>query len=106
MAASGAAANSNSAYVGAGITGDRLLSIVMILLNVCLGMWVGSPSKEDAGEGTREPNHIDPGLRYGLTRAGYHSGGHHMELSDGGHFDNLGIYELILIFYSANPSSL
>ena len=49
MAASGAAANANAAYIGAGITRDRLISIVMMLLNMRLGLWLGTP-------GTRSGN--------------------------------------------------
>lgn len=95
MAASGAATNSNSAYVGAGITRDPLVSIVMMLLNIRLGMWVGSPSKPNAGPSSNEPNHISPGFIYGMARQGYKHESSYMELSDGGHFDNLGIYELV-----------
>lgn len=95
MAASGAAFNANAAYVGAGVTRDRLLSIVMVLLNLRLGMWVGRPSQKGRGIVTHEPNHVNPGLRYGLTRAGYSRNSAFVELTDGGHFDNLGVYELV-----------
>ena len=89
MAASGAAANANAAYIGAGITRDRLISIVMMLLNMRLGLWLGTP-------GTRSgtPNYFSPGFKYGILRAGYKSGANFTELTDGGHFDNLGVYEL------------
>ena len=95
MAASGAAVNANAAYAGAGITRDRLLSIVLMLLNLRLGMWVGRPSREEPRWCLRETNHYVPTLRYGLTRSGYTRHSKFVELSDGGHFDNLGIYELI-----------
>lgn len=95
MAASGAALNANAAYVGAGVTRDRLVSIVMMLLNLRLGIWIARPDdKATAALGTREPNHLSPGFRYGMTRTGYTSASSYVELSDGGHFDNSGIYEL------------
>jgi hypothetical protein len=95
MAASGAALNANAAYVGAGVTRDRLISMVLMLLNIRLGIWVGRPSERQMGKFSREPNHINPAFRYGLTRAGYNRNSKFLELSDGGHFDNLGIYELV-----------
>uniref|UniRef100_Q07PN7 PNPLA domain-containing protein n=1 Tax=Rhodopseudomonas palustris (strain BisA53) TaxID=316055 RepID=Q07PN7_RHOP5 len=95
MAASGAALNSNSAYVGAGVTRDRLLSIVLMLLNLRLGMWVGRPCASDKVGRHAIPNHFYPGFRYGVTLSGYRSDSAFVELSDGGHFDNLGIYELV-----------
>ncbi|MBS4004961.1 MAG: patatin-like phospholipase family protein [Afipia sp.] len=95
MAASGAALNANAAYVGAGVTRDRLLSIVLMLLNLRLGLWVGRPNKREAKGRIQMPNHFNPGFRYGMTLSGFRSDSSFIELSDGGHFDNLGIYELI-----------
>ncbi|WP_198034884.1 patatin-like phospholipase family protein [Bradyrhizobium sp. WSM1417] len=89
MAASGAAANANAAYIGSGITRDRLISIVMVLLNVRLGVWLGRPG---ARPGT--PNYFNAGFKYGIWGA-YRSNSNFVELTDGGHFDNLGVYELI-----------
>ncbi|MEH2489351.1 patatin-like phospholipase family protein [Bradyrhizobium sp. AZCC 2230] len=94
MAASGAAINANAAYVGAGVTRDRLVSIVLVLLNLRLGMWATRPDDHGASRLKREPNHWSPGFRYGLTRSGYRSDSSFVELTDGGHFDNSGIYEL------------
>ena len=90
MAASGAAANANAAYIGSGITRDRLVSIVMMLLNFRLGLWIGAPSKKSG-----IPNYFSPALKYGVFRAGYRHDSDYLELTDGGHFDNLGLYELI-----------
>jgi hypothetical protein len=91
MAASGAAANANAAYIGSGITRDRLISIVMMLLNVRLGIWLAAPDTMFFNL----PNYFIPGLAYGVFRAGYSSDSKFVELTDGGHFDNLGIYELV-----------
>jgi hypothetical protein len=90
MAISGAAANANAAYIGSGITRDRLISIVMMLLNMRLGVWLGSPKGKS---GT--PNYFSPGFRYGVLGLGYETGSDFVELTDGGHFDNLGVYELV-----------
>lgn len=90
MAGSGAAANANAGYVGSGITRDRIISILMMLLNLRLGIWVGSPSGRPG-----RPNFFRPALTHGVFRLGYKRDSRFIELSDGGHFDNLGIYELI-----------
>lgn len=90
MAASGAAANANAGYIGTGVTRDRLISIVMNLFNFRLGLWIGAPRKRKG-----RPNYISPGLIYGVLRLGYRHDSSYLELTDGGHFDNLGIYELI-----------
>ena len=89
MAASGAAANANAAYIGSGVTRDRLISIVMVLLNVRLGVWLGRP-----GARRDTPNYFNAGFKYGIWGA-YRSHSNFVELTDGGHFDNLGVYELI-----------
>jgi hypothetical protein len=90
MAASGAAANANAAYIGSGVTRDRLISIVMMLLNVRLGLWLAAP-----GAKASNPNYFSPGFRYGVLRTGYRRDSTFMELTDGGHFENLGVYELV-----------
>lgn len=95
MAASGAAANSNAGFVGTGVTRNRIVSVIMGLLNLRLGVWVKTPSAGEASIFARRPNLFSPGLRYNLLRFGYHRGAGYSELSDGGHFDNLGIYELV-----------
>jgi hypothetical protein len=90
MAGSGAAANANAAYIGSGITRDRIISALMMILNVRLGIWIGSPSGKPG-----RPNHFRPALTHGIFRWGYRRTSRFIELSDGGHFDNLGIYELV-----------
>ncbi len=101
MATSGAAANPNAGYVGTGVTMGRLLSIVMMLLNVRLGYWIVNPSPwkwsglKWLTSKIRRPSHIFPGLIYSITSFGFKSRSTFLELSDGGHFDNTGMYELI-----------
>ena len=93
MAASGAAANPNAGYVGTGPTRGRLLSTVMTLLNVRLGYWIANPVNT-AYQGMIKPNHFIPGAFYALFKDGFKRDSDFLELTDGGHFDNLGVYEL------------
>lgn len=93
VAISGAAANPNAAYLGSGHTRNRFVSVVMRLFNLRLGYWVANP-RFDKGEACRA-NHFRPGLWYSITSRGHKSKRPIVELTDGGHFDNLGVYELI-----------
>ncbi len=93
MAISGAAANPNAGGGGTGITRNPIVSIVMSLFNVRLGYWVPNPNPAKTRQTTR-PNHFDPGI---LDLIDYQrdESSRILRLSDGGHFDNLGLYELI-----------
>ena len=62
----------------------------MVFLNLRLGYWVPHPVH---GRQSAVPNHFRPGFFAWLR--GYHERYPFQELSDGGHFENLGIYELI-----------
>lgn len=94
MAISGAAANPNAGSAGVGVTRNRAVSLLMSLLNLRLGYWVPNPRR-----GCRwfSPNHFVPGLVQTLGgRFGFHrEDACYVELSDGGHFENLALYELI-----------
>jgi hypothetical protein len=99
MAISGAAANPWTASGGIGVTRNLFVGMLMALMNLRLGFWVPNPN-----DGCRRwrfssrrrfrPNHFAPGLKEVV-------GGNLREnspvclLSDGGHFENLGLYELI-----------
>jgi hypothetical protein len=93
-ATSGAAVNARAAYVGKGFTRSNLISVVMTLLNTRLGMWVANPARSRK----KVPGYLNPVLFYGLfgriIGRGYRANSSFMELSDGGHFENLGLYEL------------
>lgn len=88
---SGAAANPNMGY-----SSSAVLGFLMAIFNVRLGAWLGNPNRK----GNRTFWH--PGPRYaimplfaemfGLTN----SNRSYVNLSDGGHFDNLGLYEVVL----------
>ncbi len=95
MATSGAAANPNTGFVGTGPTRGRLVSLVMMLLSVRLGLWVLNPKKDWTKGLLKRPTHIRPGGQYALTNSGFKRDSDYLELSDGGHFDNSGLYELI-----------
>ena len=90
MAISGAAASPNMGYHS-----SPSLTLLLALFNVRFGWWLGNPGKEGATtyihEGPRTA--IRPLLEetFGLTtdRKPW------VYLSDGGHFENLGIYEMV-----------
>ena len=98
VAISGAALNPNAACAGAGITRSRLSSFLLGLFNLRLGYWVRNPiAPAFAAKLAKRlwPNFIYPGIRQGLLGAGLHERAGFVQLTDGGHFENTGIYELI-----------
>ncbi len=92
MAISGAAVNPNAGVAGQGPTTNRLVSIFLSLLNIRTGYWAANPKQP--GSSSVPPNFLYPGLR-DIFSAGLHENAKMVELTDGGHFENLGIYELI-----------
>ncbi|MEA2943798.1 MAG: hypothetical protein QOD09_4327 [Bradyrhizobium sp.] len=95
MAASGAAANASAGYVGTGITMNPLVSAVMSLLNIRLGLWVGNPLHRDARRVRTIPTFLMAGIFPGFIGALHRHDSSFLELTDGGHFENLGLYELV-----------
>lgn len=91
MAISGAAVNPHAAVAGQGPTRNGFVSFLMTFLNLGLGYWVNNPKKQSV---LAEPNYFRPGLQ-GLLGQGFHEDSTFIQLSDGGHFDNTGLYELI-----------
>jgi hypothetical protein len=91
MAISGAAANPGTGTGGVGPMRDQLVAILMSMLNLRLGCWLPNPRY-----GTRAvtPNHFHPGLTE-MLGWGRREDSEILQLTDGGHFDNLGLYELI-----------
>jgi hypothetical protein len=90
MTVSGAAVSPNAGY--STMPG---LALLMTLFNLRLGAWSGNPGK--AGNDTyrhRGPvNALRPLLREALGRTDDQAA--YVYLSDGGHFDNLGVYEML-----------
>jgi len=88
MAISGAAASPSMGYYS-----SKPLAFLMTVFNVRLGWWLGNPCHE---RGWRSANPVF-GLGcllselFGMT----HAESRHVYLSDGGHFENLGVYELV-----------
>jgi hypothetical protein len=95
VATSGAAANPNAAVAGLGVTRNRLVSFLMSILNIRLGYWLPNPRKAQAFLRKFWPNLWIPGLRQGLLGRGLHERATFIELTDGGHFENTALYELI-----------
>ncbi|MGE3875609.1 MAG: patatin-like phospholipase family protein, partial [Parvibaculaceae bacterium] len=95
MAISGAAANPRGAASGRGPTRSPFVSLVMSLLNIRLGYWIPNPLHGVPRLMLRRPNHFWPGGAYAATRGGYTETARWLEIADGGHFENLAIYELV-----------
>lgn len=126
VATSGAAVNPHAAGGGRGITRDRLVSSLMFLFQVRLGSWVLNPAlaceqrprrlpvltRSWASIMGQRPNFLVPGIWGGLLGRGMNEQAPYIELTDGGHFDNTGVYELlrrrcrfiVLIQASADPA--
>lgn len=90
FALSGAAASPNMGYYSSALVG-----FIMTLFNARLGSWLGNPGRA----GLQTWRHAGPryAARSLLTEAlGMTSGSSkYVYLSDGGHFENLGLYEVI-----------
>jgi hypothetical protein len=91
-AISGAAASSNMGYY----TTSPVISLLLTLFNVRLGWWLGNPGP--AGRATyrdRAPrNSVTPVISeaFGMTD----DRNEYVYLTDGGHFENLALYEMVL----------
>jgi hypothetical protein len=91
MAISGAAANPNMGYHS-----SPLIGFLMTLFNLRLGWWLGNPGSRGAKTWRR------PGPRYSVGPLFSEAIGNttdrykYVNLSDGGHFENLGLYEMVL----------
>ena len=95
VATSGAAANPNAAVAGQGVTRNRLVSFLMSILNIRLGYWLPNPSNRHESLRKFWPNLWIPGLRQGLLGRGLNEKATFIEVTDGGHFENTALYELI-----------
>ncbi len=98
VAISGAALNPNAGVGGEGLTRSRTLSLVMYLLNLRLGYWACHPSPELHPRHC--PNHFLPGLyafgnAIGMPGLGLSERRPFLQISDGGQFENMAVYELV-----------
>ncbi len=95
VAISGAAASPNMGYHS-----SPLVTFLLTLFNVRLGWWLGNPGK--AGNGSKHPTYNVPGPRFAVRPIMAEAFGltdddnPYVYLTDGGHFENLGIYEMVL----------
>ncbi len=88
MAISGAAVSPNMA----GKT-DSSIAFLLTLLDVRLGWWLGNPRRTDTW--TRSGPAVGLAWLMAELTGSTNDTGHYVYLSDGGHFENLGIYELV-----------
>ena len=87
MAISGAAVSPNMGYHS-----SPLMGFLLMLFNLRLGCWLGNPARQDYDrEGPRFGLFTMLQELAGMTTAD----GRWIYLSDGGHFDNLGLYEMV-----------
>lgn len=91
VAISGAAASPNM-----GTMSIRSISLLMVLLNVRLGYWLIHPERAEQGRGGLLRN-IGVGLAQLVTEAASRptGNGRYVNVSDGGHIENLAVYELL-----------
>ena len=91
LAISGAAASPNMGYHS-----SPAVTFLLALFNVRLGWWLGNPGPAGAHTYDRSSPAFAVGPlfseAFGLTDAGHP----YVYLSDGGHFENLGLYEMVL----------
>jgi len=92
MAISAAAANPNTGVAGKGLSRNKFVSLLMALLNLRLGYWTHRPSRSRSP--FYSPNHFWPGGAYELAGR-FKENSVWLQLTDGGHFENLALYELI-----------
>ena len=95
IAVSGAAANSDSGVAGAGLTIKPLISAIMTIFNLRLGYWVVNPDPEIQANQKAMPSFLSPGFWGVSGRSKINETSKFIQLSDGGHFENLALYELI-----------
>ncbi|MGD9160353.1 MAG: patatin-like phospholipase family protein [Desulfobacteraceae bacterium] len=88
---SAAAVNPHTGPDGSGLTRNPAISFLMALLNLRLGYWASNPNMP---EGQAPMNHFWSAWYELSPHAGYNEKSTFIQLSDGGHFDNLGLYEL------------
>lgn len=94
VAISGAAANPDAGVAGKGLTINPVISILMSIFNLRLGYWVSNPDPEHEYPFKFIPNYFNPGFVEVFQRRKMNEKAPLLQLSDGGHFENLALYEL------------
>ena len=93
FAVSGAAINPNQ-----GVAKSRPLAVIMALLNLRLGVWYRNPKFELTKIFARKrfaPPFWHRFIFREMMGYGFHENSEYVYLTDGGHFENLGLYELV-----------
>jgi hypothetical protein len=97
MSISGASLSPNAGNNGEGATRKREVSFLLSILNLGLGYYAANPAitglKKWAAIFSR-PNFYSPGLVQGLLGGKLDENASFLSLSDGGHFEDCGLYEL------------
>lgn len=97
MAISAAAANTNMGWRTSGVLGS--LRFIMTLLNVRLGYWLPNyrlaQAKGDTDVGPIPNKNIGSPYLLAEMSGRIQENMNHLNLSDGGHIENLGVYELL-----------
>jgi hypothetical protein len=91
LAISGAAANPNMGYHS-----SPVLGLLMTLFNVRLGWWLGNPGPPGAKTWLRKGPRYSVGPLFSEAIGNTTDHYKYVNLSDGGHFENLGLYEMVL----------
>jgi Patatin-like phospholipase len=91
-AISGAAASPNMGYY----TSSFAVSFLMALFNVRLGWWLGNPGETGANTYKLSAPRFAPKVFFSEALGMTDDRHKYVYLSDGGHFDNLGLYEMVL----------
>jgi hypothetical protein len=90
MTVSGAAVSPNSGYHT-----TPLLALLLTMFNLRLGLWVGNPANPRTSRERGPSNALRPLLAEALSLTTERTTTSYVYLSDGGHFDNLGLYEML-----------
>ena len=98
-AVSGAALNAHAGPHGSGGLRNKAYAALLSFLGLNLGYWARNPKMFDNFDANQPPrfsmpNLLSPGLR-NVSGVKLNEEGSYVQLSDGGHFENLAIYELI-----------
>jgi patatin-like phospholipase len=91
LAISGAAANPNMGYHSSPVVG-----FLMTLFNVRLGWWLGNPGRPGSKTWTWKGPRYSVGPLFSEAMGNTTDNYKYVNLSDGGHFENLGLYEMVL----------
>ena len=90
MATSGAAANPNMGFYS-----SPPVTFIMTLFNARLGIWLGNPGKLGRYTASRSGPRFSSRVIFGEALGFTDSSHPYVNLSDGGHFENLGLYEMV-----------